>query len=323
MLTDKTVRPSYSQILMSPPKKMDLAAKILARKNIAVLKEPEISNEQPWRRARKIPNEVVHFDYQAPYRYMREKPTDEILDMPLTVWAVPYGAYSHTEERLRTVLEVVHFLTPETTAPEVVFRTTSGFYLLQFESQQVITTLLEAHVVINQRQHRAVFFYEFHRAPRVKYVAVANGVTVKDMRSLEEALGASVDELLARKLAQQPCFSEFTPRLISKTFDRGKWNEIRRYRYVLDFSAGINQPETEERAIDALWAWDRIWAPENKAGLVIELDNDPSGTKFRFLLHPTCKFCHSDGHWIDHCEWATTYPALKPWMEVETVEMEE
>lgn len=317
-------KPSYSQVVMSPPKKMDLAAIILARKNIAVPKEPEISSEQPWRRARTVPNDVVHFDYQAPYRYMREKPADEILDKPRLVWAIPYAAYQLSEECLRTVLEATKFLAPEATPPEVVFQTKSGFYLLQVQTKQVVETLLEARVALNYRRHRAVFFYENYRAPRVKYVVVASSVTVKDMQSLEEALGASVEKLLVQKLAKQPCFTEWTPKLTSKTFDTGKWREIRRYRVVLDFAAGIKQKETQDKAVDALWAWDRMWTSDNVAGLVIELDDDPSGTKFRFLLHPLCALCHSDAHWKDHCEWAKTYPVLKPWSETKESEgMEE
>lgn len=302
---------------MSPPKKMDLAAKILARKNIAVPQEPEISSEQPWRKAKTLPNAVVHFDYQAPYRYMREKPTDEVLGKPHIIWVIPYGAYRCTKERLRTVLDAVNFLVPEVSAPDVLFQTISGFYLLQFQKAQVIETLLETHAVLNFRRHTAVFFYEFHRAPRVKSAITVKSVLVKEMRTLEEALGESVDDLLVQKLAEQPGFAKFVPKITSKTFEKGKRREIRIYRAILDFSDGINRPETETQAIDALWAWDRFWTPENIPGLEVELDGDPLGRTFRFLLQSLCAFCHSDVHVREHCEWAKRYPALKPWVEVE------
>ncbi|KAG1836345.1 hypothetical protein C8R48DRAFT_766368 [Suillus tomentosus] len=274
--------------------------------------EPEISDEQPWRKAVEFPNPVVHFDYQAPYRYMRIKPTEKILDTPLVLWAQPFGEYRCTDDRLKTVIDAVSFLEPQASSPEVVFQTDSGFYLLKFEAKRDVKRLLKARVALNLRNHRAVFFYECLTVPTTKSIIISDSVQHKHLRTIRTKVEAPVSDILERELKLQPAFQNFVPKITNDAMIAGTYKELTRFVLNLDFAEGLEDEKTQEATADAMWAWDSRWAQPWNNALVLSIDQH---TAFKFRLQPLCAYCHSDGHWKHECRWKKVYQALRDWTD--------
>lgn len=303
---------------MSPPgDAKKYAAKILARKKIHVpaSRELEISEEQPWRRASSESHPVVIYDHMGPYRYMSERPSEEILETPNVLWAIPYGLSGCTPDRYQTVLAAVRFLQPQDDSVESIFQTDSGFYLLKVEKEETVKSLLEAKVAMNFRHHRAVFFYECLLAPQTKSVVISDLVPEREIKRIRATLTNSITKELAKTIKSLTFFKDFEPKVTMSSSSHGRWGELQRFTAILDFQHGLDDEETADEAADSIWKWESIWAAPGANFTSLSLPSDGSAFQFKFRLHPLCKFCHSDEHWSLDCRWGKEHPALKDWKD--------
>ncbi|KAG2029023.1 hypothetical protein BDR03DRAFT_976121 [Suillus americanus] len=311
-------KPLYSEALASPPRDAKkFAAKLLARKKIVVpsSKELEISEEQPWRKPKKVSHPVVHFDYQAPYRSTSTIPSAEIQESPNAIWAIPYGSSECTPDRYQTVLEAVRFLDPQVGSVESIFETERGFYLLKVERQETVKVLLDAKVAMNFRRHRAVFFYEHLQAPQTKSMIIFDSYPEKTIKAIEKSLQSSMEKALIKTIKSLKMFSDSVIAVTLASFYCGKWGELRRFYAVISFLPGLNDPATEAKTIDGIWKWESEWEMPGVKYVELDIMGDSCFPKLRLRLHPVCKLCHSDEHWSDACTWRMDYPALRDWKD--------